>query len=183
MLGDGSDLGAVEINPATLVVNTTSTATTQTSALSLPEAVELTDGQLSLGDLTQGQWTQVSGDPEFDATIQFDSSLAGQQIILTNATDDAFGPTALLIGSDVTIEGPTGNNGVTIAGPGSSGNLRLFRVASGASLTLENLTLSGGSIVGFAGGSSAEPAAAAAAPPAWAGQSSTRGRWRSRTAP
>ena len=51
---------------------------------------------------------------------------------------------------------PTGNNGVTISGPGSSGNLRLFRVASGASLTLENLTLSGGSIVGFAGGSSAE---------------------------
>jgi hypothetical protein len=154
--GDGSDLGAVEIHPGALTVNTTSTSNTPSTVLSLPEAVELTDGQLSLPGLTLAQLAQVSGDPSFDATITFAPGLAGQQFTLATATDDAFGPTALLISSDVVIQGPSTGAVVTIAGPGPGGNLRLFRVASGASLTLENLTLTGGSIVGFAGGSSPE---------------------------
>jgi hypothetical protein len=154
VLGNGSDLGAVEIQPATLTVNTTSTAANQTSVLTLPEAVELADGNISVFSLTQAQLAQVSGDPGFATTIDFAPSLAGQPITLSSATDNVVGPTALLITSNVTIAGPAGTSGMTIAGPGASGNLRLFRVASGASLTLENLTLTGGSIVGFAGGSS-----------------------------
>ncbi len=153
--GDGSDLGAVEIHPATLTVNTTDGSSTSGAALSLAAAVALADGTLAFGSLTAAQQAQVSGDPAFDPTIQFAENLDGQEINLTTATDTEQGPTALLITTDVVIVGPSGSQGVTIAGPGSGGNLRLFRVQDGASLTLENLTLSGGAIVGYMGGNSA----------------------------
>ncbi len=78
-------------------------------------------------------------------TISFDPTLTASgpaTIALSIDGDDTFGPSALPITSSITIEGPTGSNGITIT-QNTSGSLRLFYVEQG-SLTLENLTLSGG---------------------------------------
>ena len=67
--------------------------------------------------------------------------------------DTTVGPTALLVAASVEIDGPSGEaQGVTIARAESVSDLRLFYVAPGASLTLKDLTLSGGVAQGFAGG-------------------------------
>ncbi len=63
----------------------------------------------------------------------------------------AYGPTAYVIsgsGVNITIDG-SGAPGLTISG---SGAIRVFAVTSTASLTLEDLTVSGGLAQGFAGG-------------------------------
>ncbi len=67
--------------------------------------------------------------------------------------DTTVGPTALLVTGSIEIDGPSGEaQGVTIARAASVSDLRLFYVAPGASLTLKDLTLSGGVAQGFAGG-------------------------------
>ncbi len=150
--GDGSDLGAVEVRPATITVSTTADTVLDPNNMSLRLAVELADGIVNPASLTSAQQALVQGSPSFGTTIQFASSLAGQTIHLSAEDDNSDGPTALLVTSNVSIVGPSGNQGVTLAGPGSSGNLRLFRVAPGVSLTLDNLTLQGGNAVGQQGG-------------------------------
>jgi CSLREA domain-containing protein len=84
-------------------------------------------------------------------TITFDTSLAGQAITLGTAADATFGPSALAISSDITIEGLTGSSGVTIARNTTAAptRLRFFYVESGGNLTLQNLTLSGGQALGY----------------------------------
>ena len=101
-------------------------------------------------------------------TITFDGSLAGQTISVAtvapasiadtpaNTLDNqvtAFGPTALLITSDIIINGLSGNSGVTIARNSSVANLRLFGIAGVGSLTLRRLTLQGGTAQGGNGDS------------------------------
>jgi hypothetical protein len=70
-----------------------------------------------------------------------------------------FGPTALVIapGDNLTIYGIPAAPGVTISGNNSQ---RIFGVLPGASLTLQNLTLTGGLARGGAGGSAVGSAAA-----------------------
>jgi hypothetical protein len=89
----------------------------------------------------------AGGDATIDLTL-FDIGLD---------TDEA-GPSAFRISTPITITGPTGNNGVTIQRASGASNFRLFYVYGGAgtesnaSLTLENLTLSGGLARGGNGG-------------------------------
>ncbi len=116
---------------ATIVVNNL-TDTTATGEIDLRQAIG-----------------QANSDTSPD-TITFDSSLftTPQTITLTqNDSNLAFGPTALVITSDVTIDGPAG--GVTISGNNTH---RVFAVASGATLTLQALTVSGGHAQGAGGG-------------------------------
>ncbi len=72
--------------------------------------------------------------------------------------DDTFGPSALVVTSPITIQGPTGANGVTISMTAAS-RLRLFYVApTVGNLSLQDLTLSGGRAQGgngFEGGGGA----------------------------
>jgi Bacterial Ig-like domain (group 3)/IPT/TIG domain len=89
-----------------------------------------------------------------DVTITFD--LPDNSTIALAAGDQdptsTYGPTAYVISgnpANVTIDG-SGAPGLTIDGSGSQ---RLFAVTSTASLTLEDLTVSGGLAQGFAGGS------------------------------
>jgi hypothetical protein len=87
-------------------------------------------------------------------TINFAPAVAGQTITLAaNDTNHpfAFGPTALVIvpGDDLTIVGDPSQAGVTLSGNNSH---RLFGVYPGASLTLQNLTVSGGNATGGNGG-------------------------------
>ena len=84
-------------------------------------------------------------------TIVFDPSLtaAGDVSIQLSQFDTGldngeFGPSAFIIGTDITIQGATGNNGITIVRNGSGANFRLFHVFAGGSLKLDSLTLTGG---------------------------------------
>jgi len=89
--------------------------------------------------------------------IVFDPSLfssSAQTIDLTMVGDTSVGRSALQINknANITITGPSGNYGLTlVADPLPSTEMRLFDVTAGATLTLENLTLSGGDAQGFAG--------------------------------
>ena len=91
-----------------------------------------------------------------DSHAQIDFSLPDNSTISLSASDaDAsttYGPTAYVIsgsGVNITIDG-SGAPGLTIDG---SGAIRVFAVTSTASLTLEDLTVSGGLAQGFGGGS------------------------------
>jgi len=91
-----------------------------------------------------------------DDTITFAASLAGQTITLTS--DDAagtalFGPTGLLASeaTALTIQGGAAS-GITISGNDAR---RVLAVGAGATLVLENVTISSGRAAGFAGGNGA----------------------------
>lgn len=86
-------------------------------------------------------------------TITFVSSLyksSPATATLSIAGDNTAGPSDLAItgSSHITILGPTGNNGITLQ---NSGNQRLFYISDTVSLTLENLTLTGGTAQGSSG--------------------------------
>ena len=68
--------------------------------------------------------------------------------------DNSVGPSAFLVNSPVVIDGPSGNSGIALAVAGTT--MRLFDVTSTGNLTLQDLTLSGGSAQGFAGGNSTQ---------------------------
>jgi hypothetical protein len=80
--------------------------------------------------------------PDAD-TVAFAPGLAGQTVGLTSVGDADDGGSALAVVAPVTVAG----NGQVITRLGPA-NFRLFNVAAGASLTLQNLTLSNGSVVG-----------------------------------
>ena len=94
--------------------------------------------------------------------IVFDPSLfaSGPQTVnLTVIGDTSAGPSGLQINNnaDITITGPTGGNGLTVSNGltiTTTDLMRLFDVTPGASLTLQNLTLSNGTAKGGAGGNS-----------------------------
>jgi hypothetical protein len=56
--------------------------------------------------------------------------------------DTSEGNSAFVISTSVTIAGPTGRRGITLAGSGSAYDLRAFLVQNNASLTLRNVDLS-----------------------------------------
>jgi hypothetical protein len=129
----------------TFVVSALNDETTDTDfKLSLREALALAYQFQGTADTITFSPALVSGG---DATIPlmlFDSGL-----------DSAgAGPSALIITKPITITGPSGDNGITIA-RSAAANFRLFHVRTGGNLTLEYLTLSGGVAAGFSGGAGA----------------------------
>jgi hypothetical protein len=97
----------------------------------------------------RGAIAAATADHGFD-TIGFDPSLftsVPQTITLITAGDNTFGPSDFGIRTPITIVGPTGNNGLTLANS-TSVSQRLFYVGATGSLTLEDLTLSGGTAQG-----------------------------------
>jgi hypothetical protein len=93
-------------------------------------------------------------------TITIAPAIAGQTITLSSKDTNnpfAFGPTDLVIGmspavsDNLTIQGdPT--SGITISG---GGNTRIFGILGGSTLTVQYVTLTGGSVTGGRGGGSA----------------------------
>ncbi|RYD33412.1 MAG: hypothetical protein EOP87_11025, partial [Verrucomicrobiaceae bacterium] len=87
-------------------------------------------------------------------TINFAPELAGSIITLNHMQEDN-GPSAFVVGFDhiashVTIQGLTGENGITLA---ANGAMRLFLVYNqSSSLTLNDLTLANGKVLGTGGG-------------------------------
>ncbi|MDB5301853.1 MAG: hypothetical protein JWO87_3516 [Phycisphaerales bacterium] len=125
------------------------------------------DGKVNLREAIMAAETDTSVDGSVsgssDDTITFDPSLtaAGDAAITLSsfypglgATE--FGPSAFILSTNITIIGPSGNNGITIQrDPAATSAFRLFHVKTGASLTLDNLTLSNGLAQGGNGGGGA----------------------------
>jgi len=88
--------------------------------------------------------------------IRFDAALAGDELSVslfdTGRSDGEFGPTAFSVFTEIEINGPAGDDGITIKRAGGD-NFRLFHVTITGDLTLRNLTLQGGVAQGFDGGS------------------------------
>ena len=146
------DLGAYQFSTTyDMVVDTANDDTNTTdSMLSLREAIELADGTLKLSAFTNLKPGLVTPATGIANTITFDSSLDGKSITLSTVGDTTIGPTAFLVNRRITIDGPSGNSGITLSAAGTT--MRLFDVTTSGNLTLENLTLSGGTAQGFAGG-------------------------------
>ncbi len=92
----------------------------------------------------------------YTATIEFDSALTNSgsaTVSLNIAGNSTAGPSDFGITgtSSITIMGPTGGNGITLQNSNTV-QQRLFYVSNTASLTLENLTITGGDAVGGMGG-------------------------------
>ena len=97
-------------------------------------------------------------------TITFAPSLVVRHpsgLRLSQVGDTFDGNTALAITSNISIVGPSARTRVTLSGPGSSGDLRLFRVATGGELTLKNLKLVNGATDASGGALEVEAGAAA----------------------
>ncbi len=147
------DIGAYESTGVTLVVNTALDETTDPSTLSLREAIDLANGTLSYNALSAAQKSQItSGAGDASFTITFDISPNVSTLTLSTVGDSSVGPSAFLVNSSVAIDGPSGNSGITLPAAGTT--MRLFDVTSTGNLTLQNLTLSGGTAQGFAGANS-----------------------------
>jgi hypothetical protein len=128
---------------ATLTVNSLGDDTTGGNGLvTLREAVAAanSDGATDLGDSGSGA-----------DTIEFDPSLAGGTIALATVASSTFGPSALLVTSDVTVDGGDAPM-LTIVRSGAVTRLRLFRVTAAGSLTVRRITLASGVARGFDGG-------------------------------
>jgi hypothetical protein len=81
-------------------------------------------------------------------TIVFDPTLfASMDRTLTLSTigNTTFGASAFGITTDITLAGPAGGNGLTLA---AAAGLRLFYISPTGCLTLQNLTVRGGSVTG-----------------------------------
>ncbi|MBN9118617.1 MAG: Ig-like domain repeat protein [Planctomycetes bacterium] len=150
--------------PATITVTSLADVALGTShtGVTLRDAIQAANTDTSVNGSTAGSGAD---------TITFDPALfvtGPATISLTQFSQglnsDEFGPSAFRISSDVTIAGPTGNYGLTVQRDATAANFRLFYVYGGAgseaaaSLTLQNLTLSGGVAHG---GNSASGGAAA----------------------
>lgn len=114
------------------------------------------DGQISLREAIEAANTDAAvdgstaGDPGLD-TIVFAGGLAGGTINLSEVADSTFGDSALLISSEIIIDGSAAS-GLTISRDGSVDTLRHFYVDSDGDLTLQDISLSDGTALGFIGG-------------------------------
>ncbi|MBA4106594.1 MAG: hypothetical protein C0485_12625 [Pirellula sp.] len=145
------DVGAYEFR---LVASMTVTAeideTNVAATLSLREAIELANGTRAYDSLSASEKAQVTLVGGLSNTITFANNLNGKTITLTTVGSGRVGPTALPVTSNIVVTGPAGNSGVTLSAAGTT--MRLFDVTSAGNLTLQNLTLTGGTARGFAGG-------------------------------
>jgi hypothetical protein len=139
------------LTPSTLTVNSlldTVSPSTGSSQVTLRDAVLASENHTTdnLGDTGTGDDTIV-----FSPGLAAQNAGAGQGVIAlslggdgNNGGSDANGPSALLITDILTIVGPTGASGIAIARASSVSVLRLFETTTGGRLTLQNLTLTGG---------------------------------------
>jgi hypothetical protein len=132
--GDGRDVGAVEVQPTTLTVNTTSdSATSPAGTLTLRQAIQVADGSVPLSSVPAGQ--VVAGDAgfyqvTFGLTAASTIALAGQLPAITGA---------------VSIRGP-GASTLTILGAGNGTNQPVLAVNAPATAELSGLTLDGNAL-------------------------------------
>jgi hypothetical protein len=131
---------------ATLTVNSAADDTTAMDGfVTLREAILAaeSDGTTDLAETGSGADSIV-----FDAAL---TATGDATITLTTVGDTQFGPSAFVVTTPITIQGPSGGRGITLA-RGVVTKLRHFAVTSTGSLTLENLVLTNGRAIGGNGG-------------------------------
>jgi hypothetical protein len=136
-------MGVATAQAATLTVNSLADNTTSGDGLvTLREAVAAAnaDTATDLGQSGSGA-----------DTIVFDASLAGGTMALTIAGNTTFGPSALAVTSNITINGGNAPMLVISRDPGVT-RLRHFYVSGAGHLRLQDITLSNGVARGFDGG-------------------------------
>jgi hypothetical protein len=135
--GDGSDIGAFEFQKATITVNSTADNTTDTTVVTLRDAIELAEGTLTRANLSAQQNAQVQGDVGGLSTILFDPSLDGQAIVLESALP--------AVDHDVTIQGG-GSGELTVERDTAAGtpDFRIFDVEGTLPVVISGLTLAHG---------------------------------------
>jgi Cadherin-like domain len=129
--------------PAVITVTSLADNLTIDSQVTLREAIQAAETDTSVSGSVAGNGAD---------TITFAPSLfAGPQTInlsIKGDIDGTYGDSAFKITTPVTILGPTGANGLTLAGPGGNlgdaNTMRLFLVSGTGNLTLDHLALTGG---------------------------------------
>jgi fibronectin-binding autotransporter adhesin len=139
--GDGSDIGAFEVQPAILTVNTLNDADVLDPVLSLREALLLSAGRLDVSALSALERGQIGGDPGGQDTVLFAPSVTGI-IQLTRALPD--------LNSNLAIRGP--GAGLLTVRRDTGGDYRIFTVTATASVLLSGLTLTNGKVLTDGGG-------------------------------
>ncbi|HEY7315511.1 MAG TPA: Ig-like domain-containing protein [Gemmataceae bacterium] len=134
------DSGAVEVGGGALP-----------TSLVVDSAPDEFDGDFTAGHLSLREAVYLANSGIGGGVVTFAANLAGQTLELDTAGSLSFGPTGLAISGAVTVQGPSGNSGIAIS-QNATGGMRLFGVYAGASLTVEDLTLTGGKAQGGAGG-------------------------------
>jgi len=114
----------------------------------------VTNGSLTYDQLSAAEKQQVSSVFGFVNTITFAGSLNGSALTLSSVGDSSAGASAFWINNNVVIDGTSSGNGVTLTAAGAM--MRLFHVSTIGELTLQNITLSGGTARGANGGSSSD---------------------------
>ena len=126
----------VVIEVPSLVVTTTSdTSTSDDGQTSLREALAYAAALRRSQTIT---FNIPTTDPGYNSTTGIYTIALGQD------GDDTFGPSALLVGTPLTIDGGANKIVITRDPVAQPTRLRLFYVSPSGNLTLKNLTLSGG---------------------------------------
>ena len=130
-------------NPGPTIANSNTAAITVIEAPSLVvttvnDVVNNLDNQTSLREAVTYA-TSLGG----AQTVTFAPALAGQTVLLTNQWSPTVTHSALSITTNVTVQGLTTAPGVTLAIPSGTAR-RHFHVPTGGTLTLQHLTLTGG---------------------------------------
>ena len=126
---------------ATITVASLADNTTVHGQVTLPEALQAAETDAAVDGSTAGSDVDTI---VFDASLTSGGDATIQQTVFdTSLHSGEFGPSAFIIGSDVTITGPSGDNRITI-NCNSASQFRLFHVQNAGSLSLENLSLTSG---------------------------------------
>ncbi len=122
---------------STITVNTTADEIIDDGAVSLREAIQAANTDTTVDGATGSGADTIEFYPGLfsSGNVSIDLSLVG---------DSTVGSSALSITSEITIQGPTGSNGLTIARAGGASEMRLFLVSNSGNLTLSDLTITGG---------------------------------------
>lgn len=145
------------IAPATIIVTDLGDNFTVDGKITLAEAIKAANTDTSIDGSVAGSGADIitfapaltAGGP---AAIHLTSLFAASPDDRSGLGAKDLGPTAFKITSSITIQGPTGDNGITIQRDAGAAEFRLFHVAPGSSLTVSDLTLAGGLAHGFKGG-------------------------------
>ena len=149
-------LGVAFALPAILVIGMFGASSAQAAGIVVTSAADgapANDGQCTLREaLRNANSNSTAGSSDCAAgsgadTITFAAGLDGQTIQLAMIDDSTSGPSALVITSTVTLQGSLGI-GITITRDNAIANMRLLLVKTPGQLTIANLTLSNGQVLG-----------------------------------